>query len=320
MQRSFDARGVMPACLLPFDSDLEIDEAAFRKHLRDVVSVDGISAITINCHSTEVATCSFDEQRRVLEIAADEVGDRIPIVAGVYTESSKEAAKIARMSQQGGASALLVFPPAGFSIGAHLRPEMTLQHYGHIADASDLPLIYFQFNEKSGLQVTLETIVRLADQIPTLRATKDFCNDPVFLEHTVRTLQGRSNPVHVLTTHTAWLMASLALGCNGVLSGSGSTVADLQVAMFRAIQAGDLTLAQRINDRMYPINRVFYAAPHLDMHNRMKEAQVLLGRLPSAVVRPPLQKLCHEEVARIRDAFVQAGYIEPRERLVRGVA
>jgi 4-hydroxy-tetrahydrodipicolinate synthase len=115
-------------------------------------------------------------------------------------------------------------------------------------------------------------------------------------------------------------MASLALGCNGVLSGSGSTVADLQVAMFRAIQAGDLTLAQRINDRMYPINRVFYAAPHLDMHNRMKEAQVLLGRLPSAVVRPPLQKLCHEEVARIRDAFVQAGYIEPRERLVRGVA
>ena len=51
--------GVIPAVLLPFDNDLAIDEASFRKHLRDVASVEGLSAITVNAHSTEVGSCSF---------------------------------------------------------------------------------------------------------------------------------------------------------------------------------------------------------------------------------------------------------------------
>ena len=52
--------GVIPAVLLPFDNDLAIDEASLRSHLRDVASVEGLSAITVNAHSTEVASCSFN--------------------------------------------------------------------------------------------------------------------------------------------------------------------------------------------------------------------------------------------------------------------
>ena len=65
---SYVPHGVIPAVLLPFNDDLSIDEKNFRSHLRDVAAVTGISAITINAHSTEVASCSFDEQRRVLAI------------------------------------------------------------------------------------------------------------------------------------------------------------------------------------------------------------------------------------------------------------
>ena len=86
-------------------------------------------------------------------------------------------------------------------------------------------------------------------------------------------------------------MASLTLGCNGLLSGSGSVIADLQVALWRAVQANDLAKARAINDRIYPLAHAFYAPPFLDMHNRMKEALVLLGRMKRAVVRPPLMKL-----------------------------
>src|SRR5690349_10581385 len=100
--------GVIPAVLLPFHEDLSIDEEAFRAHLRDVASVEGLSAITVNAHSTEVASCSFEEQRRVLAIARDEVGARLPIVHGVYAEGSLEAERIAKMATEGGAAALLV--------------------------------------------------------------------------------------------------------------------------------------------------------------------------------------------------------------------
>src|ERR671937_1798989 len=93
--------GVIPAVLLPFHDDLSVDEAAFRSHLRDVAATGGLSALTINAHSTEVASCTFEEQRRVLEIAQDEVGDKLPLVHGIWADGSLEAARIARMATAG---------------------------------------------------------------------------------------------------------------------------------------------------------------------------------------------------------------------------
>src|SRR3979411_3303382 len=98
--------GVIPAVLLPFNDDLSIDEKSFRAHLRDVAAVKGISAITINTHSTAVASRSFAEHRRVLEPAQDGVGTRVPLINGVWAYGSLEAARIAGMAQDGGASAL----------------------------------------------------------------------------------------------------------------------------------------------------------------------------------------------------------------------
>src|SRR5258708_10365211 len=101
----------------PLQDDLAIDERSFRGHLRHVASTEGLSAITVNAHSTEVASCTFEEQRRVMEIAADEVGDRLPIVHGIWADGSQEAARIARPATAGGASALLVFPPSPLTLG-----------------------------------------------------------------------------------------------------------------------------------------------------------------------------------------------------------
>src|SRR5258708_9691745 len=78
--------GVIPAVLLPFDNDLAIDEASFRKHLRDVASVEGPSAITVKAHSTEVGSCSCEEQRRVLDIAQDEIGAKLPLINGIWAD------------------------------------------------------------------------------------------------------------------------------------------------------------------------------------------------------------------------------------------
>jgi 4-hydroxy-tetrahydrodipicolinate synthase len=77
------------------------------------------------------------------------------------------------------------------------------------------------------------------------------------------------------------------------------------------VQRGDLEAAQRINDRLEPLVRVFYAPPFLDMHNRMKEALALLGRIDRAIVRPPLQPIRDAERQQIAEALSQAGLFEP---------
>ena len=304
--------GVIPAVLLPFNDDLSIDEKGFRGHLRDVAATKGLSAITINAHSTEVASCSFEEQRRVLAIAQDEIGERLPLVNGVWADGSIEAARIARMAADGGASALLIFPPGPFTLGQ--SPEMALAHFKRIADATDLPLIAFQYPLATGQGYPRDTLLKMVDEVPSIRAIKDWAGNVPQHEMHIRTLQSLPRPVNVLTTHSAWLLSSLVLGCNGLLSGSGSVIADLQAALFRAVQAGDLPAARRLNDRIYPLAAVFYSQPWSDMHNRMKEALVLLGRLPRAVVRPPLVKLAGAEIERIRAALAEAGLLGKARR------
>lgn len=305
--KDYRPRGVIPATLMAFNEDFSIDEPFARKHLADVAGTPGLNAITVNGHASEVHACSFEEQQRILEFSLDEVGDRVPLINGVYADGSLEAARIARMAERSGASCLLVFPPQSMIMGGQLRPEMALAHFRTIADATDLPMILFQYPMASGLGYPFDTLTRLLDEIPSIVAIKDWSNDGALHERHIRTLQGRERPVTVLTTHSAWLMSSLALGCDGLLSGAGSVIADLQVALFEAVQAKDLARAQAVNDRIYPLAQAFYAPPFLDMHNRMKECLVMLGRLDKAVMRPPLRKLDSAELARLRAALDAAG-------------
>jgi 4-hydroxy-tetrahydrodipicolinate synthase len=301
--------------LLPFHEDLSIDEPSFRAHLSDVAAVEGLSAITINAHSTEVASCTFDEQKRVLAIAKNEIGGRLPIVHGVYAEGSLEAARIAKMAAEGGAAALLVFPPGPFTMGQ--RPEMAVEHFRRIAAASDLPIIAFQYPLAGGLGYPLATLLKIIEAVPQVAAIKDWCASPQLHERQIRTLQALNPPVNVLTTHSSWLMSSLVMGANGLLSGSGSVIADLQARLFRAVRANDLATARQVNDRIWPTAEAFYSEPWVDMHNRMKEALVMMGKLPRAVVRPPLVKLPKAEIEQIRKALIAAGLLDRAGRSLR---
>lgn len=305
---NFVPQGVIPAALLPFHEDFSIDGASFKSHLTDLANVKGVTAITVNAHSSEVSSCTFDEQRRVLDLALEAVGGRTPLVGGVFTDSSFEAARLARMAQDAGASCLLVFPPSIFRYGQ--RPEMSIGHFRRIADATDLPLILFQYSVASAGQCyPLKTIIGIADAVPTLMAIKDGCGSPELHERQVRALQSLARPINVLSTHSAWLFKSLLSGCNGLLSGSGSVIAELQARLFDAVRDRDLVSAQKYHDRIHPTAEVFYADPKVDMHNRMKEALVLLGKLPRAVVRPPLMKLSDVEIKSVKSALIAAGLL-----------
>ncbi|MFL2818054.1 MAG: dihydrodipicolinate synthase family protein [Candidatus Puniceispirillales bacterium] len=301
--KEFKLEGVIPATLLAFDKDFEINEKASREHIKDCASTNGISAVTVNGHSSEIHACNFEEQKRILSFSLEEVGDRVPIINGVYADGSIEAAKIAKMSDSNGASALLCFPPQSMAMGGHLRPEMALEHFKRIADATDLPLICFNYPSAGNLTYPFDTLLKLFETVPTIKAIKDWSNDPMLHEKHIKTFQSLSKPVNVLTTHSSWLMSSLVMGAKGLLSGAGSVIASLQVAMFIAVKNKDLETAQKINDQIFPLAQAFYSPPFLDMHNRMKEVLVLTGKMDEAIVRPPLMKLSPVEIDKLKKAI-----------------
>ena len=300
--KKFKLEGVIPATLLAFDKDFQINEKASRKHIKECALTDGISAITVNGHSSEIHACNFEEQKRILSFSLEEVGDFIPVINGVYADGSIEAAKIAKMSDTTGASALLCFPPQSMAMGGHLRPEMAFEHFKRIADATDLPLICFNYPSAGNLTYPFDTLLKLFETVPTIKAIKDWSNDPMVHEKHIKTFQNLSNPVNVLTTHSSWLMSSLVMGAKGLLSGAGSVIASLQVELFNAVQVKNLEIAQIINDQMFPLAQAFYSPPFLDMHNRMKEVLVLTGKMEEAIVRPPLMKLNSMEINKLKKA------------------
>ena len=298
-------RGCIPANLLPFRADLEIDEPAYRGHLRWLVEAPGVTGIVANGHAAEVSSLTREERRRALAIALDEMGGKVPVVAGVYSDGTREAVELARDAQRAGAAGLLVFPPTLFMWGAQLKPDMAIRHFSEVA-AVGLPIVAFEYPPVSGIGYAPETLARLA-QIPQVVAIKDWSNEIVAFEANLRAVRATGRPVAILSSFTMSLMASFLLGADGAISGMGSVTADLQAELFSACQKGDLDEARRINDRLEPLVGVFYAPPFVDMHNRMKEALVLLGRIPAAHVRPPLTPIPAAERESIRRALAAAG-------------
>ena len=298
--------GVIPANLLPFDADLRIDEGNYRRHIRYLVDTEGVSGITTNAHASEVATLTLEEQQRSLNITLDEVAGRVPVICGVYEDGTNKAAEIAKMMEREGADYLLIFPSAVFDYGSQMRPELSYGHYATIAEATSLPMIAFVYPTTSGLRIETDTLVKICGEIDNVIAVKEWSNDIVAYERNYRALKALDKEVSVLSSFSKALLASLCVGADGILSGHGSLIAELHVEIFDAVKRGDLAAARRVSDRIYPLVQVFYAEPFLDMHNRMKEALAILGRIDEAHVRSPLRRISNAEREKVRRVVAEA--------------
>ncbi len=190
---------------------------------------------------------------------------------------------------------------------------MAVEHFKRIADASSLPIIAFQYPLATGQGYPRDTLLKMVEAVPT-HARHQGLGRQRAAARDAHPRAAKPAAAGQRAHHPQRLAAQLA-GARlqrACCPARGSVIPDLQSALFQAIQNNDLAEARRLNDRIYPLARVFYADPWVDMHNRMKEALVLLGRLPRAVVRPPLVKLGRAEIDRIRAALVEAGLLSQK--------
>jgi 4-hydroxy-tetrahydrodipicolinate synthase len=98
--------GVIPAKLLALHDDFSIDERGTSRHLHEVAAIAGLSAITVNGDASEGHACTFEEHQRILDPTLAKIGDKLPVISGVWADGSHTAARIARMADDHGASAL----------------------------------------------------------------------------------------------------------------------------------------------------------------------------------------------------------------------
>lgn len=295
--RSGNRLAVIPAALTAFDDHQRLDVMDFRRHILALAKVPGVSAIMVNGAAGHDGALSRDERRRLLGEALAAVGGRVPIIAALRENADHPTlAPFAKDAEAEGAHAMTVMPPAA---EADFAWEAARVRCDQACSASSLPVIIYQ------TRYATETLVRLA-ALPAVRAVKEGNGSPAVFAVNLRALHALDKPVAVWSTHSSWLLADLALGADGILSGMGSVAAELLVALAEAVADSDLVRARTIDDRIFPLARVLYR-PGQDPHVRMKYALQKLGRQTHNAIRPPSSPLDQAERLAIDQALAASG-------------
>jgi 4-hydroxy-tetrahydrodipicolinate synthase len=305
---TLDLRGLIPATVLPMTEDARIDESALRRYLAYVASA-GPKAIAINADTGEGPHLWPDERRRVLEIAVDEVGDAVPLIAGLGAQFTEQAVALAREFKEVGASGFLVFPISAYQ-GQPLDPEVPLRYHAAIGEAAGLPLVLFNLQPAlGGVLYAPETLHRLC-RVAEVAAIKEASFDAkLFVECREAVKSARPDCVF-LTGNDNFIYESFVLGAEGALIGFGAVATRQQVELVDLALQGRFDEARAIMRRLEPLASAIFAPPVRDYRARAKVALVMQGILERATVREPLLPVSAEDRRRVREAMVFAGELD----------
>jgi 4-hydroxy-tetrahydrodipicolinate synthase len=307
-----DFKGLFPATVLPMTEDARIDEPVLRRYMRHVAD-SPIKGVAINVDTGETAHLTHGERVRVLEIVVDEIGDRVPVIAGLPAQFTQQAVEFGRDYRSAGASALLVFPISAFQ-GAPLDNDMVLRYHAAIGDGVDLPLVLFNLLPSlGGVLYTPEIVERLCGLVP-VQAIKDASFDAAVFVDLVAGVRRAGRPVAVLTGDDPFIYESFVLGADGALLGFGSVPTRQLAEMVNDALAGRFAEAKAAWERLVPLERAMFAPPVRNYRARAKEALVMQGVLPRATVREALLRVSEQERESMRAAMLIAGELNAAAR------
>lgn len=305
-----DFNGLIPATVLPMTEDAKVDEPGLRSYIRHVADAKP-KAIAINVDTGEGPHLWPRERLRVLEVVLDEVGDRIPVIAGLGAQFTEQAVSLASEIKEVGAAGLLVFPISAYQ-GTPLDPELPVRYHAAIGDATGLPLVLFQLQPAlGGVNFEAETLRRMC-MVAQVAAIKEASFDARrFVE--VRDVVKAARPdCAYLTGNDNFIYESFVLGAEGALIGFGAVATRQQVELIAHALAGRNNEAREIMDRLTPLVNAIFAPPVRNYRARAKAALVMQGTLERETVRPPLLPISDAERESIRAALVYAGELEQK--------
>jgi 4-hydroxy-tetrahydrodipicolinate synthase len=300
-----DFKGLFPATVLPMTEDAQIDEPALRHYMRHIAKTT-IHGVAINVDTGEAPHLSHEERVRVVEIVVDEIGDRLPVIAGLPAQFTEQAVAYGRDYKAAGASALLVFPISAYQ-GSPLDPEVVVRYHAAVGDGVDLPLVLFNLLPSlGGVLLPAEILERLCG-LASVVAIKDASFDARIFVEVMTAVRQQPRPIAVLTGDDPFIHESFVLGADGALLGFGAVPTRQLAEMVDLAVAGDFAKSRAIMDRLAPLERAMFAPPVRDYRARAKEALVMQGIIPRATVREPLLPISPADRQAMRDAMLAAG-------------
>lgn len=290
--------GILPPMVTPFQAGTEeLDEVAFRSEARVLLDA-GVHGLTVGGSTGEGHTLSIEESCRVTRAAVEEAGGRVPVVAGIIRDSTRDVIAYGRALRDAGAAALQITP-----VHYLFNPgdEGTYAYYREIGSEVGLPIVIY--NVVPWNTVSPELLLRLSE-IEQVVAVKQSGGDIHKLADLIRANAGR---LRIFTAVDDLLYPSFILGAEGAIAAILTVLPDLCMELWHACQRGDHATAKSLHERILPVWR---AMNHPDMSSRTKAAIALRGR-DAGVPRRPLLPVSAAVRAELALALEQAGVLAP---------
>ncbi|MCE2577674.1 4-hydroxy-tetrahydrodipicolinate synthase [Gluconacetobacter entanii] len=290
-------KGSITALITPMNQDGSLDLSSMGRFI-DWQIQQGTSALVPVGTTGESPTLSHDEHAQVVEFTIKTANGRVPVLAGAGSNSTAEAIKMAQQAQSAGAAAVLVVTPY------YNKPtqEGVYRHFMAVADAISIPVILYNIPGRSVIDISVETMARLAKH-PNIIGVKDATAN---LLRPLQTRQTVGKPFNQLSGEDGTAVAFLASGGDGCISVT-SNVAPTQCAEIQAAwNDGRVMDAMERHDRLFPLHDALFCESN---PVPVKFAASVLG-LMGETCRLPLAPLSDASRTRVKDAMSAAGLLD----------
>ncbi|MCP4195743.1 MAG: 4-hydroxy-tetrahydrodipicolinate synthase [Proteobacteria bacterium] len=234
-------KGTYTALITPFRKDLSIDEGALRRIVNFQIE-NGISGLVPVGTTGESPTTTPDEDKRIYQIVVEEADGRVPVICGSGSNSTAEAVTYTRNAKEAGADAALIVCP----YYNKPTPMGLVQHYRKIADEGGLPIIVYNIEGRTGVNIETDTLMEIA-QHPNVVGVKEASGD---LDQMKEVIERSADDFSVLSGDDSLALDLVKMGGQGVIS-VASQVMPRQVSVYIAhALAGDLQRAENEKEEL----------------------------------------------------------------------
>lgn len=291
-------KGIIPPIVTPFDADGVVDERMLRENIRFQLS-RGVHGVCFGGSTGEGHTLTSDELVQIAEICVEEAGRRVPVVAGIITNSTRDAAQKAKRMAACGVDALQITP-----VHYLFKPDenATYSHFATLGDATDLPILIY--NVIAWNYISPALLVRMMHDIPNVKGVKQSAGD---LKLMADLLVSAPQDAIVLSAVDALLYPSFALGAHGTIAANPAALPGVCVALWDAVQAGNHQLAHEIHVALL---RFWNTISADNLPANVKHALHLQG-VASGLPRAPMPATSAEQATRIKAQLQQVLKYDP---------
>ncbi len=290
-------RGSLTALVTPFDKDGRFDEKAFRALIEWQIAEGSDGLVPVGT-TGESPTLSHDEHRQVVKVCVEVAGGRVPVVAGAGSNNTQEAIGLVKYVESVGADAALVVTPY------YNKPTQRglYEHFAAVAKATSLPIVIYNIPGRSVIDMTPETMGRLANDFANIVGVKDATGK---VERVSEQRMTCGKDFIQLSGEDATALGFNAHGGTGCISVTANVAPRLCAEFQAATLANDKDKALELQDRLLPLHKAIFTEPGV---SGAKYGLAKLGRIEH-VVRSPLVLVEEATAAKLDAAMKHAGLI-----------